>query len=296
MRLSNVSSLVLTAASLALIAPFSLSDALAQDANAAVRPPQAALRPPADIPGIQPLPKPAQIMGGGFKSSQDALRQGLRGYTAGDKAAAAKALGFAAEQGDPLAAWKLGSMYAEGDGVEQDDLKAFEHFSKIANDHADESPESQNARVVSSAFVKVGFYYLDGIPKTQVKPNPVLARRMFNYAASYFGDADAQYNLARLMLDGVGGERDAHSALRWLNLAAEKGHSSSQAMLGHLLFSGAASPKQVVRGLMWLEIAKSSADPVRDGWIIEMHQQAFSTASANDRATAIAHRDRYLKR
>ena len=25
---------------------------------------------------------------------------------------------------------------------------------------------------------------------------------MFEYAAAYFGDADAQYNLARLMLDG----------------------------------------------------------------------------------------------
>src|SRR5215208_748550 len=35
-------------------------------------------------------------------------------------------LQYAAEGGHPVAQWKLGRMYADGDGVIQDDLRAFE--------------------------------------------------------------------------------------------------------------------------------------------------------------------------
>ena len=49
-------------------------------------------------------------------------------------------LQYAAEGGHALAQWKLGRMYAEGDGVQHDDLRAFEYFSRIANPHADDSP------------------------------------------------------------------------------------------------------------------------------------------------------------
>src|SRR5690349_18410090 len=51
-------------------------------------------------------------------------------------------LQYAAEGGHPVAAsvaqWKLGRMYADGDGVIQDDLRAFEYFSRIANAHAED--------------------------------------------------------------------------------------------------------------------------------------------------------------
>src|SRR5580700_7478619 len=49
-------------------------------------------------------------------------------------------LQYAAEGGHPIAQWKLGRMYADGDGVAQDDLRAFEYFSRIANAHAEDSP------------------------------------------------------------------------------------------------------------------------------------------------------------
>ena len=48
----------------------------------------------------------------------------------GDKIKAVHSLEYAAEKGHFLAQWKLGRMYAEGDGVAQDDLKAFEYFRR----------------------------------------------------------------------------------------------------------------------------------------------------------------------
>src|SRR5882724_6641528 len=39
-------------------------------------------------------------------------------------------LQYAAEGGHPVAQWKLGRMYADGDGVTQNDLQAFDYFSR----------------------------------------------------------------------------------------------------------------------------------------------------------------------
>src|SRR5438132_49775 len=83
---------------------------------------------------------------------------------------------------------------------------------------------------------------LDGIPDSQIKPDPGRARRMFSYAAIYFGDADAQYRLGRLLLSDKGGPRDPRNAARWLKLAAGKDQHAAQAILGDLLFRGTVLP------------------------------------------------------
>ena len=62
-------------------------------------------------------------------------------------------LQYAAEGGHPVAQWKLGRMYANGDGVIQDDVRAFEYFSRIANQHAEDSPSAPQATIVANAFV-----------------------------------------------------------------------------------------------------------------------------------------------
>ena len=231
-----------------------------------------------------------------FASAREALRSGVRDYNAGDKAGAVRALEFAAEQGYALASWKLGRMYAEGDGVGQDDLKAYEYFSRIADDNADEAPDSPRAGVVASAFVALGGYYRDGIKNTPVTVNPERAAEMYSYAASYFGDPTAQYLLARLYLDGTGVDRDERQAARWFNLAAEKGHPAAQALLGRMLVNGQGVPKQRARGLMWLALAKKNADPKRDGWISALHAELFDSASDADRHTALAFLEQFQPR
>src|ERR1700736_1745997 len=156
---------------------------------------------------------------------------------AGDAPKSMGTLTYAAEQGNPVAQWKLGRMYAKGDGVPHCDLRAFEYFSRIANSHADDYPDAPQAPFVANAFVALGQYYLDGIPNSNVKSDPERGRQMLSYAASYFGNADAQYRLARLYLDGRGGlERDTKQAARWLGLAAQKGQYQAQAVLGSMLF------------------------------------------------------------
>ena len=196
-------------------------------------------------------------------------------------------LQYAAEGGHPIAQWKLGRMYAEGEGVAQDDLRAFDYFSRIANQHAEDSPSAPQAGVVANAFVALGRYYLKGIPNSKIKSDPDRAREMFSYAASYFGNADAQYDLARLYLKGAGSSReDFRYGARWLGLAAQKGQHQAQAMLGQMLFNGEKIPRQAARGLMWLTLARDSAAP-DETWIKESYNKAIAKASEDDRAMAL---------
>jgi uncharacterized protein len=197
------------------------------------------------------------------------------------------ALQYAAEDGHPIAQWKLGRMYAEGNGVVQNDLLAFDYFSRIANAHAEDSPSAPQAQIVANAFVALGRYYLSGIPNSKVKSDPERAREMFYYAASYFGNADAQYDLARLYLKTANATPSEFTyGARWLGLAAQKGQHQAQAMLGQMLFNGDRIPPQRARGLMWLTLACENAGP-DESWIKESYNRAIASASDNDRAMAL---------
>jgi TPR repeat protein len=228
------------------------------------------------------------------RTPMEAFRLGAAALKVGETAKGVTSLEYAAEQGHALAQWKLGRMYAEGEGVPRDDLRAFEYFRRIANSHADDYPGTAQARFVANAFVALGHYYLDGIPKSVVQRDPVRAREMFAYAASYFGDADAQYNLGRLYLDGVGAPQDPKQAARWLHASAQKGQVQGQALLGTMLFAGEVVPRQAAWGLMWLTLAKDSA-PVDQGWIKKQYDSAYSQATEEEKALALIYLQRWLQ-
>jgi TPR repeat protein len=223
-------------------------------------------------------------------SPSDGLRGGGAPETA--KASALTALQYAAEQGQPVAQWKLGRMYADGDGVPRDDLRAFNYFSEIANTHPDETPGSPQASFVANAFVALGHYYLTGIANSPVAADPGRARDMFGYAATYFGDADAQYELGRLYLTET--PSDPHQAARWFQLAATKGHCRAEVALGDMLFQGRAVPRQAARGLMWLTLGKDCAGS-DEAWVKPLYDTDFQHASDDERTMALVYLEDWLK-
>lgn len=228
-------------------------------------------------------------------TASEAFRSGAHWLKAGDPVKAVNSLEYAAAKGHAVAQWKLGRMYADGDGVVQDELKAFDYFRRIADSHADDNPNTPQARFVANAFVALGQYYLEGIPETDVKRDPARAREMFAYAASYFGDPDAQYHLARLYLEGIGAPRDPRQAARWFGLSAHKGQCGAQAMLGAMLFTGDHLPRQAARGLMWLTLAKDSARPDEQPWITKLYDSAFGQATEDERSLALVYLRRWME-
>ena len=169
---------------------------------------------------------PSEKIPKNFTNPQQALRAGVDDLKAGDADASVAALTYAADGGQDLARWKLGQMYADGQGVQRDDVKAYHYFNELVEDYDEDQPDRRNSSAISNAFVAVGVYCLNGIPKSDVRPDPRRAHELFQYAATIFGDPNAQYNLAHMYLVGAGGvAKDNIAAVRWLAVAAQKGHA-----------------------------------------------------------------------
>ena len=140
-----------------------------------------------------------------FASGQEALRVGEDDLRAGKIEASVAALTYAAESGQVIARWKLGEMYAKGDGVPRDDSKAYHYFNQLVEGYDEDQPDQQDVSAISDAFVAVGVYCLNGIPNSDVRPDPQRAHELFQYAATTFADPNAQYNLAHMYMIGAGG-------------------------------------------------------------------------------------------
>jgi TPR repeat protein len=225
-----------------------------------------------------------------FKDPRQAMSQFLHDYRAGATGSSLEALRYAADGGEQLARWKLGAMYAAGDGVQRDEYQAYQYFLKIVQGFDDAEPSPRERGIVASAFVAVGAYALNGIPNGKLDRDADRALRMFTVAATEFRDPNAQYNLGRMYLDGDGPRKDARRGAQWLRLAAEKNHMEAQALLGQLYFDGADGvQRQRAMGLMYLTMAREAAgDRKANQWIVDAYNRAIEIANGTDRQAALA--------
>jgi len=199
------------------------------------------------------------------------------------------ALENAAAAGQPMAMWQLGTMYENGEGVAKDPVKAFGYFAQIANQHADAAPRGVESDIVAQSFVKVGDYYKQGLPGAGIAADSGRSHALLLHAATYFGDADAQYRVGLLYTQEAELGVNPIQSARWFALAARKGHCPAQAHLGDLLFNGATGiSAQPVEGLMWLTLAHQRCAGTADAaWVDTMLQGAMSIAKPDERAEAV---------
>jgi len=240
-------------------------------------------RPPTDVArgGDDPL-KPGET---------ETMRAARMALQEGNTRQAVELLEIAAREGVIEANWKLGRMYADGDGVQQDKVVAYEYLRRVVQDQADGN--SPDARFAADAAVTLGQYQLEGIPGV-LQPHPQAAAETLRYAAAYLADGEAQYQVARLYLAGTGVAKDPIQAARWLRLAADKGQHNAQALLGSMLVKGGDILRDVARGIFWLTIAKENARP-DEHWITAAYDDAVAQASQSDRALALKYLEDWLK-
>lgn len=194
-----------------------------------------------------------------------------------------------AAAGRPMAMWQLGTMYENGQGVDKDPVKAFGYYSQIAIQHADAAPRGLEADIVARSFVKLGDYFRVGAPEVGIHQNPNEYHRMLMHAATYFGDAEAQYRVGILyqVEDGLG--LSPTLSARWLQYAANKGHCLAQARLGELLYNGLNDyPPRPAEGLMWLNVAQATCIGTPDqSSADQLLASAMRSASPDVREAAI---------
>ncbi|HTS24012.1 MAG TPA: tetratricopeptide repeat protein [Casimicrobiaceae bacterium] len=131
------------------------------------------------------------------------LEDGVAAYHRKDYTTAAELWTPLAEQGNAIAQYSLGSLFAEGKGVARDDQAAFKWFERAAN--------QGNA----AAQYNVGASYASG---TGVAKNDAEAAKWFRKAADQ-DMAFAQFNLGLMYAAGNGVPQDNVQALTWLELA-----------------------------------------------------------------------------
>jgi len=224
-----------------------------------------------------------------FVSATDAYHAGISDLKSGETEQALPALEYAAEHGVLGAQLKLARIYTAGNGVKKDEGKAFYFYRQIANQRADISPLSPVSKYVAEAFVALGDSYLKGIPSAGLSQDPSRAANLYRHAASYFGDADAQYALARLYLDGDGVDKNVGLAINWLATAAKKQHPEAQATLGVLLWRGGDEVRQrPARGfaLIMLAHANAKADGKEPKWIADLYTEVEGASTAAMRQEA----------
>lgn len=224
------------------------------------------------------------------RSPTEAYRQGLVQLAQGDSVGAVSALEFAAERGVLGAQLKLGNLYARGEQTPRDDGKAFLHYSQAADTYADISPSHPVAPLVARAFVALGDYYESGVPSLGLKADAKRAADLRYHAASYFGDVDAQYELARTYLAGNGTGKNVGLGINWLVKAAKKQHLGAQAALGEIFWRGDLVRQRPGRGLALLMLARERArtGSPQDAWIARLAESAWAQADAGVRQEAEA--------
>jgi hypothetical protein len=116
-----------------------------------------------------------------------------------------------ADQGDAMAQYNLGVMYAKGEGVPQDYAEAVKWYRKAA-DHG-----------WADAQYNLGVMYYNGrgVPQDYAE-----AVKWFRKAADQ-GYANAQYNLGVMYDNGRGVPQDFVEAHKWFNLAATQGDADA---------------------------------------------------------------------
>jgi len=212
----------------------------------------------------------------------DLFKFGFKAYKNGQKEEAVEAYKYAAEKGHTGSRWALANMYADGDGVAQDDFEAFKIYSEIAQQGVE--PGSEDTGFFVNALLSLANYYKRGIPGSPVKTDLNQARQLYFQAASTFGVAEAQFQLAQMMLAGEGGSTSTQQAKKWLNQARKSGHPGAMAVFGNILFQEG----QAANGLALMTAALDRCKPKDCGWMESLQEQAFSVASESDRRSAVA--------
>lgn len=223
-----------------------------------------------------------------YASATEAYRQGNEALKDSRLEIALPALEYAAKHDVLGAQLKLARLYTSGREVPKDDAKAFYYYRQIASQQAEINPSNPVAKYVGEAFVSLGQYYLDGIKAMPLGSDPAYAASLLRHAASYFGNAEAQYLLASLYLEGKGVEKNPTLAINWLAISAKKQHAASQAILGELLWRGEEVPINRARGLALLMLAQENAKGVDQAWITELCEQTFTGADNAVRVKAEA--------
>ena len=110
---------------------------------------------------------------------------------------------------------------------------------------------------------------LESAVEAEATGDYVAARREYRRLAEQ-GNADAQFILAGMYYDGIGGPQDYKESIKWYRLAAEQGNPDFQSILARMYFDGRGVQKDYFEAAKWYQRAAeqgNSKDQAKLGWM-----------------------------
>ena len=173
------------------------------------------------------------------KNKDNTMDLARQAYSQGDYQKAREIWKTHADEGNPEAQSWLGSLYANGDGVEVDDANALAWYEKAA----------KQGHAMAQANVGAMYFMGQGVEKDLDKAIKWLT------AAADNNDVNGLFNLAVLYAKGEGVEENTEYAAELYQKAAEQGHYPSQSRLGYMYAHGDGVEKDRVKAYLWLTLA-----------------------------------------
>jgi len=96
------------------------------------------------------------------------------------------------------------------------------------------------------------------------------------------GDPVAAYNLAILLAQGMGTERDDSAAAHWMTVAAEAGLVSAQNTLALMYLHGRGVPRDRRAAVRWLAKAARAGHPLAQANLVRLMETALAATGTSD--------------
>jgi uncharacterized protein len=212
-----------------------------------------------------------------------ALDEGMRAFNAGDMPSAIKLLSAAADEHVFLAQYYLARIYSTRGTRYANRAAAYQLYNSIAVENADRDPEFDfRAPFVARSELELARYLQTGIPELSIAADPIAARDHLVRAAQIFGDADAQFELAKLDLANADTQRAGLDLLE--TVADQRGHAGALAFLSQLWLTGRyVGSVRPSYAFAYASLAIENA-PVQDRiWIKQNFQRVFCATTVADR-------------
>ncbi len=256
---------------------------------------------PLNVP-VDNVPAPVAVEAGGTgRSSADTsypvpttrdaqarlLREAMETMRRQDFARAEAMLRAGAASGDVHAKFYLAWLLADRRNPGRDPGEAFRRFEAFATDYQQIDPfQNEIKRYVAHAAIHTARIYRDGLASAGIRPDAELARDWMFYAANYLRIRDAQFELAQMYLNGVGGGQDTEAAKHWLATLSRQGDAQAQLSLAEQFWQGGQFERRPVWALALSTLALVNS-PVADRvYIADRHHSIFCGMSAAARVEA----------
>jgi TPR repeat protein len=161
----------------------------------------------------------AALAFGASSALADPLNDAVKALDSGRHGQAIQLLTPLANNGNPLAQYRLGMIYYLGKGVPEDEAQAIRWWKKAA------------AQGYTEAMFALGSAYLFGSQAAKTVPDGDREAAIWYFQAASAGHAEAQYHLGLLFLGGKGVIESRTEAAFWFRKAADQGHTEAKKAL-----------------------------------------------------------------